>query len=259
MIQFSFSLPLGILTAAILLISVVTLIRNMSKIIRPSERSYKQSKQGPSHLVAVLGSGGHSTEMVSLLKNINFRRYTHRTYIASIGDGFAVEKACQIESIIQSKQRPLGPAAAEIWDLDTGIWDVKFVPRAREIHQSIYTTPFSSLWCAIGCVRVLRSIAKSSRVASNSYPDVIVANGPATAVIVILTSTMLKFLRIAPPWKMKVVYVESWARVKNLSMSGRLVLTLGISDRFLVQWEKLEKKINRNGVKKVEWAGFLVD
>lgn len=37
---------------------------------------------------------------------------------------------------------------------------------------------------------------------------------------------------------MRTVYVESWARCRTLSLTGRLLDTLGV-DRFLVQWEGL--------------------
>ncbi|TQS38902.1 hypothetical protein Golomagni_00582 [Golovinomyces magnicellulatus] len=219
----------------------------------------RKPKQSPSHLIAILGSGGHSAEMKSLLRDLDPTRYTHRTYIISSGDNLAREKAFQIESNIQARLRPCSPTDAGIWDDVTGIWDVVLVSRARKIHQSLLTTLFSSLWCAHDCIRALDLIKRSSKAAPNEYPDVIVANGPATSVIFVLTAAFLRFLGVAPIWKMKVIFVESWARVKSLSLSGRLLLRLGICDRFLVQWETLANSINKNGTQKVEWSGFLVD
>jgi beta-1,4-N-acetylglucosaminyltransferase len=78
--------------------------------------------------------------------------------------------------------------------------------------------------------------------------------------MVILAATLLKLLAIAPARKMKIIYVESWARVRTLSLSGKILLKLGICDKFLVQWESLAKSINGTGAKrKVEWRGFLVE
>ncbi|KAI6248008.1 UDP-N-acetylglucosamine transferase subunit alg14 [Erysiphe necator] len=212
------------------------------------------------HIVAVLGSGGHSAEMLSLLRDIDPSRYIHRTYIASSGDKFAIEKASQLEEIIQIKLRPSEPKTdANKWDPVTGTWDVKIVPRARKIHQSLFTTPFSSMWCIFESIRALHMIAKNSKAAPNEFPDVIVANGPATAAIVIFAANFIRFLGFAPAWKMKVIYVESWARVKSLSLSGKLLLKLKLCDRFLVQWETLAQNTNKNGAKKVEWCGFLVE
>jgi beta-1,4-N-acetylglucosaminyltransferase len=43
-------------------------------------------------------------------------------------------------------------------------------------------------------------------------------------------------------------------------LSGKILLRVGICDRFLVQWETLAANINGNrGRRKVEWIGFLVD
>jgi beta-1,4-N-acetylglucosaminyltransferase len=199
--------------------------------------------------------------MTSLLRDLDPRRYTHRTYIVSSGDNFSSEKALEIEKTIQSKrQKSPGPTQTGRIDMDMGTWDIKVVPRARKIHQPLYTTPFSSLWCLIGCLRALYSTSSPSKAAPFDYPDVIITNGPATAVMVILAASVLKFLGVAPLWKMKTIYVESWARVKTLSLSGKVLLRLGACDRFLVQWEVLAKAINGNGArKKVEWAGFLVE
>ena len=213
-------------------------------------------------MVAVLGSGGHTAEMMSLLRDVDPTRWIHRTYIVSSGDSFSACKALDIETRIQSKhtQSSNGPTHAGEIDPVTGTWDVKVVPRARKIHQPLYTTPLSSLWCLFNCMEVMMDAARTSRVAQDEYPDIVITNGPATAVMVILASMILKFFGIAPLWKMKTIYVESWARVKTLSLSGKVLLQLGVCDKFLVQWEILEQAINGNGARKrVEWVGFLVE
>jgi beta-1,4-N-acetylglucosaminyltransferase len=212
-------------------------------------------------MVIVLGSGGHTAEMMSLLRDIDPRRYTYRTYIISSGDSFSSGKAAEIERMIQSKhvQAFSAPTKAGKPHPITGTWDLKIVPRARKIHQPLYTTPFSSLWCVIGCMRALHPTSKTSRIAQE-YPDVIITNGPGTAVMAILAATILKLFAVAPAWKMKIIYVESWARVKTLSLSGKVLLWAGICDKFLVQWESLAKSINGTGARrKVEWKGFLVE
>lgn len=212
--------------------------------------------------MVVLGSGGHTAEMMSLLRDIDPRRYNHRTYIVSSGDSFSAGKAAEIEQMIQSKHLPSfnGPTNAGESHPVTGTWDLKIVPRARKIHQPLYSTPFSSLWCLIGCLRALHVTSTTSTIAPHEYPDVIITNGPATAVMVILAATVLKLFGIAPVRKMKIIYVESWARVKTLSLSGKVLLRIGICDKFLVQWESLAKSINGTGARRnVEWRGFLVE
>ncbi|KAE8453107.1 hypothetical protein EG329_012294 [Mollisiaceae sp. DMI_Dod_QoI] len=264
--SFEMSLSVLRLVIAVLFLILTTAFLRASYILsvvsrQRQNKSPKSPKVGPSHMVIVLGSGGHTAEMMSLLRDIDPRRYFHRTYIVSSGDSFSTSKAHEIERTIQLKYRSSAdnPTEAEEFDSCTGIWDVKVVPRARKIHQPLYTTPFSSIWCLVKCLHALHSTAKTSRAAPGEYPDVIITNGPATAVIVILAAAILKFFAIVPLNKMKTIYVESWARVRTLSLSGKILLRAGICDRFLVQWEILAKSINGNSPKqKVEWVGFLV-
>ena len=195
-------------------------------------------------MVAVLGSGGHTAEMMSLLRDIDPTKYTHRTYIVSSGDKLSAKRAFNIETTIQSKYKQAGISNEDEVDPVTGKWDVKVVPRAREIHQRLYKTPRSLLSCLISCIATLCGLSRTSIAAPFEYPDVIITNGPATAVMVILASVLLKLSGLAPLYKMKIIYAESWARVKTLSLSGELLLWMGVCDVFLVQWEELLKTIN---------------
>ena len=200
--------------------------------------------------------------MMSLLRDTDPRRYAHRTYIVSSGDTFSCGKAAEIETTIQSKhvQTFSEPTKAGVTHAITGTWDLIIVPRARKIHQPLYTAPFSSLWCLIGCLRALHIISTTSRAAPDEYPDIIITNGPATAVMVILAAIILKCFALAPVHKMKTIYVESWARVKTLSLSGKILLWTGICDTFVVQWESLARKINGTRARrKVEWKGYLIE
>jgi beta-1,4-N-acetylglucosaminyltransferase len=212
-------------------------------------------------MVVVLGSGGHTAEMMSLLRGINPTRWAHRTYIISSGDNFSDGKAREIEARIQRKRtRSATPSEKGTSHPVVGKWEVETVPRARKIHQPLYTTPITSLLSLIGSLAVLSRAAKTSIVAPSEYPDLIVTNGPATAVIVVIASVILKFFGLAPRQKMKIIYVESWARVSTLSLSGKVLLRMGVCDQFLVQWEVLQRKINRGSLgPKVGWKGFLVD
>jgi beta-1,4-N-acetylglucosaminyltransferase len=261
-------------------------------------------------MVVVLGSGGHTAEMVSILRDIDPGRYFTRTYIASSGDSFAHQKAWELERLIQHKgiflstvagtvTTPLNQNTAtiplhsdtnsdEIMDISdptppdtihplTGSWHFHTVPRARMIHQSLYTTPFTALWSFIGCLLALRNASRygtsfprsidsssqrtkltSTHKISPHYPDVIISNGPATAVMVIYGAMFLRFFYVAPRNSMKVIYVESWARVASLSLSGKILLRTGVCNRFVVQWDTLRNVLRRQGYQ-VENAGYLVE
>ncbi|KAF1940887.1 oligosaccharide biosynthesis protein Alg14 like protein [Clathrospora elynae] len=142
-------------------------------------------------------------------------------------------------------------------------YNIAIVPRARKIHQPLLTTPISCLWTLYSSFKPLLSApsllpnqAPSTpyEAAAADLPDLIITNGPATAVIIILASLVLRFFNIRgvnSRGKCKTVYVESFARVKTLSLSGKLLLR--VVDRFLVQWEELEGAGGR-----AEYWGVLV-
>ena len=155
------------------------------------------------------------------------------------GDDFSTGKLVELERGLARKAILQDRPANNTY----GSYDIARVPRARKIHQPLLTTPLSSLRCLIACLFVLRCPSQNPSASrplqqSFSYPDLIITNGPATSVILILASLLLRFVGLpGTRGKMRTIYVESWARVRKLSLSGRLVA--GIVDRFLVQWEAL--------------------
>ncbi|KAL9052224.1 MAG: hypothetical protein Q9162_005549 [Coniocarpon cinnabarinum] len=197
--------------------------------------------QGPIWIMIVLGSGGHTAEMLALLRDLDISRYTYRTYIVSSGDAFSRQRAQEFEQLIRSRHP----------DVDGGSHGTILVPRARKVHQSLLSTPWSSLQCLRSCVALLRK--PGIIIPPHTYPDIIITNGPATGVIMVLASYTVRLLnRKATKGKLRTVYVESWARVKRLSLSGRILLPL--VNRFIVQWEALAKSTGG----RAEYLGVLV-
>lgn len=236
----------------------------------------------PTRLLVVLGSGGHTAEMLAALRDLDPRKYTHRTYVISSGDAFSAEKAVEFEKGLELKDVAKQPdqradtngqmrkrsstlqtsRVADAAPAGTGSYDIAIVPRARRIHQSLLSTPFSALRCLWACFGILRApsitttvpLPKWSAAELYNYPDLIITNGPATAVIIILASLILRFFDVKGAnsrGKMRTMYLESWARVKRLSLSGKLLVR--IVDRFLVQWEGLQGVGGRG-----EFLGVLV-
>ncbi|KAL4750767.1 hypothetical protein BDW72DRAFT_108777 [Aspergillus terricola var. indicus] len=255
--------------SVVLLLSVYTIFQNTPV---PKWRP----KSSPVHLLVVLGSGGHTAEMLSLLRRVDIvtSKYIYRTYVVSSGDNFSATKALEFES-------GLG-AQPESYAIIT-------VPRARRVHQSYLTAPFSTILSFWSCILVLcgchpdQQRHKRPAQLTSPYPDLILTNGPATAVCVILAARFLRlvayclsFLSLAkshrrsmtgkgpsgeapPPgeFRLRTVFVESWARVKTLSLSGRILLPF--ADRFLVQWPTLEGKRAWWGMRKTEYVAGLMD
>ena len=184
--------------------------------------------------------------MLSLLTNLDPQSYTHRTYIVSSGDGFSATKAMTFELDLAARAQtnelsvkvfpssPLGHLPRDELSPNTLPYSLYVIPRARKIHQSLLTTPLSSFHCLLACLTLLRSLP--------SYPDLILLNGPATSVLVLLACFILRFFAFpGTKGKMRSIYVESWARVKSLSLSGKILTKTGMTDRFLVQWESLAR------------------
>lgn len=201
----------------------------------------------PSHILVVLGSGGHTAEMMSLLRDLDPTRYTYRTYVVSSGDAFSALKAEELERSLLSKHQALGEKGDSNGaspEPPCGTHVIIHVPRAREIHQPLYTTAFTALYSVYSVVSVLLS--------SQTLPDVIITNGPGTGVCVVFAALLLKYFGVrGARRKMRTIYVESWARVKTLSLSGKILLRC--VDRFLVQWEGLSRVGGR-----AEYRGVLV-
>jgi beta-1,4-N-acetylglucosaminyltransferase len=218
----------------------------------------RPSRANPTHLLVVLGSGGHTAEMLTMLRRLPLlaQKYTHRTYVVSSGDGFSAQKAVEFEESLDKD------AVGE------GAYDVLTVRRARRVHQSLLTTPLSTMQCLWDCLRVLRGTHPQQQ-DGHGYPDLILTNGPGTGVCVVLAAIFLLCLGLSGPQKkknstvnvkeppyhysghMRTIYVESWARVKTLSLSGTILLPL--VDRFLVQWPKAVDAGSR-----AEYVGPLV-
>lgn len=223
-------LALTVLACAITIISL-RLCAILSPSGRKPTRAGRENARGTTHLLIVLGSGGHTAEMIAMLeravnekdesRRLDWRDYTYHTWVAGSGDAFSAQRARDFED-----------TSGKVED---GGYDIVTVPRAREIHQPIFTAPMSCLRCMVACAHVLLPGNNQC-----DFPDLILCNGPATATILVFTSVVLRFFNIRTcneRGKMRTIYVESWARVKNLSLSGKLLER--IVDRFLVQWPQL--------------------
>lgn len=195
--------------------------------------------------------------MLSLLHNLDPNRYTHRSYVISSGDEFSAGRAREFEGGLVGRKREREKdrerderdesggggmkeegKGKEIGKEGTGGdegYSIHTVPRARSVHQSLLSTPLTSLHCLYTCLLLLHNHP-------HGYPDLILTNGPATSLILILASTILRFFALGTGEKMRTIYIESWARVKRPSLSGRIIVYGGLCNRVLVQWKGLEER-----------------
>jgi len=174
-----------------------------------------------------LGSGGHTSEAIALLSGLDFSRYSPRTYYLSEGDTLSMKKAAALETL---KAREHTSNMTEAKELYTFI----VLPRARHVHQSLLTTPLTVVRSFAACMRHLTLAPLLSK---SAFPDILIVNGPGTCVVLCLAAYINRVVGLPSP---TLIYVESFARVRTLSLSGKLLRPF--IDRFVVQWPGLASK-----------------
>lgn len=216
-----------------LIIIVVLFLRTVRVALSsPSSQKLKRESDG-AKLLVVIGSGGHTAEMVHILRSFlsdekktkkrdDFSNvFPKREYIFAVSDTTSVAKIERFER-------------EEVQGGTNGEYRNHFVPRAREVGQSYFTSVFTTLL----------AFWHSWRVYWKTKPDAILTNGPGTCVPVILACFLGKVFGYNSACK--VMYVESVARTRRMSLSGRLCYGLRLADVVFVMWPELKEKYPRS-------------
>uniref|UniRef100_A0A1L8E1L3 UDP-N-acetylglucosamine transferase subunit ALG14 n=3 Tax=Nyssomyia neivai TaxID=330878 RepID=A0A1L8E1L3_9DIPT len=157
----------------------------------------------------VLGSGGHSTEMIEIVEKMDPLRYSPRCYVLARGDTRSSEAAKEMENKRSATN-----------------FRIVGIKRSRSLHQSFITSIFSTIWATYECLPLILTFR----------PELVLCNGPGTCVPICLLTFFLDGLW---PWRepVRIVFIESFCRVKSLSLTGK-ILTWFV-DLFVVQWPGL--------------------
>jgi beta-1,4-N-acetylglucosaminyltransferase len=150
--------------------------------------------------------------MLTLLGKFNLQRYSPRRYIVAATDKMSGQKANAFETSNEDQ---------------SSNYEIVAIPRSREVGQSFS----SSIWTTLVATCYAMHAVLSFR------PDVVLTNGPGTACPIVIAALLGKLLGISSPG---IVYIESIARVKHLSLTGKILYHLRLTDEFLVQWEELK-------------------
>ncbi|KAF3491853.1 glycosyltransferase family protein [Arthroderma uncinatum] len=274
--------------------------------MRVSSKAQGKQPWRPIHLLVVLGSGGHTEEMLSMLRHAQLDPacYARRTYVVSSGDSFSARKAVEFEKSLENGRQTDKTEGDQV---QQAAYTIVTVPRARKVHQSFLTAPLSTLQCLGFCMLLLtgrhpEQLTATSG-ASTGYPDIILTNGPGTGVCIVVAARLLRLFdylvyRIVPqggsnitapsdptststststldcepesnsqcgprsqrrgtPRYLRTIFIESWARVTTVSLSGKILFPL--VDRFLVQWDGLAGYSGWFGFgRKAEYVGTLL-
>ncbi|KAH8554914.1 UDP-N-acetylglucosamine transferase subunit ALG14 [Umbelopsis sp. PMI_123] len=190
-------------------------------VLPGSSSTPRRHGKNPCKTCIVLGSGGHTSEMIAMTRNLDAHNYAPRTYVIANTDTLSEVKARQLEE---------DRSGVEHKD-----FFIHRIPRLREVGQPLSSVPFSVVKALLGSFKILYSM-----------PDLIICNGPGSCISVCMVAYLPRLLGIK---HIRIVYIESFARVKSLSVTGRLLYP--VVDYFLVQWPELVERYPRamyNGV-----------
>ena len=204
---------LKVLLSALLAVCALGVLRLVYLVSTRGQTRRGPRRSAPCRTLVVLGSGGHTAEMLALLAGMKLNNYQPRVYVAAEGDDMSVKKAEAFESR-QNREA-----------------DIRRIPRARKVLQSYVTSVFSTLF----------SLAYSFPLVCGVWPDLVLCNGPGTCIPLCAVAFLLKFTGLR---NVRLVYVESICRVKALSLSGKLLYYL--ADHLVVQWPELQQKYPRS-------------
>lgn len=241
-------------------------------VLPPTKPTSTQKRPSSSTctLGVFLGSGGHTAEMKTLLSTLDYSRYTPRTYVLCHGDEMSLRTISTVEGEhdiggdVEKRQKVslcthhAHSLLSDYWSLTNhglaGSWliiqryDILLLPRAREVGQSLPSTAISTFYTILLTVHHLFLLPLLQH-PSKPWVDVLLVNGPGTCVVLVLVSYIRRILGLSYT---KIIYVESFARVKTLSLSAKLLKPF--VDKMVVQWPEM----GGSEGKRVDYRGWLV-
>ncbi|CAL9735288.1 UDP-N-acetylglucosamine transferase subunit Alg14p [Monosporozyma servazzii] len=179
-------------------------------------------------LFIFLGSGGHTGEMLRLIQNykevlLNKESTLHIGY----SDNESLNKMKDLSNIFECKMK---------------FYEFK---KAREVGANIK----SSLRTIILTLLTSLMHVVSIKLQMLNKPHLVLLNGPGTCCIITIWFKLLDLMSLMT--SSNIIYVESLARIKTLSLTGKILYWL--ADEFIVQWEDLQTSYPRS-----KYFGILV-
>jgi beta-1,4-N-acetylglucosaminyltransferase len=187
---------LGVRAAWVFLVDIPASRKQRSAFTTTTTR-----KKAMVRTVIVLGSGGHTAEMLHLTHHLDPVLY-ERTYIKAATD-------------TTSQQRLDATDKAAVYS----------IPRSREVGQSYVSSIRTTARAILYCFQLVARL----------QPDLVLCNGPGTCVPVCLATLFFRVVGWMPACR--IVFVESYCRTETLSVTGRMLYHA--ADLFVVHWEPL--------------------
>lgn len=197
---------------SIVLACILIFIRIIYLISTKRDKPGRRSR--PAKTMIILGSGGHTAEMLRIIRHLDVKNYSPRVYICAQTDKLSTEK---------------------VKDLEGGNKDYKVINiyRSREVQQSYFTSIWSTILATLNSFPILWK----------ENPELILCNGPGTCVPLCVIAFLFKVLCVT---QNIIIYIESFCRVKTFSLTGKILYYL--VDYIVVQWAYLSKPVYKKSI-----------
>ena len=220
-----YSLPVisVLLTLIFFILRIIHLVR-----IRGNRPILKTPRKGVEkfQILVVLGSGGHSTEMLRLLTPFKDKaRKVEFTFVVADTDHTSIPR---IPSIL-----------GEAFPVS---FRVTYMKRIRNVGDSLF----------IALLRIPSTFFSSLALLFSTKPDLILVNGPGTCLPLVFASFILQVSYLSPP--VVTVFAESFCRTRSLSVTGKILYPF--VDLFVIQWPPTDEM--KRKYPKAKYLGVLL-
>jgi beta-1,4-N-acetylglucosaminyltransferase len=162
-------------------------------------------------IMIILGSGGHTGEILIMLSKLDFNKFTEVFFISAHNDKSSENKVKETIKLDDFKKTK---------------FHFEKIYRSRNVGQSFKSSIFTTIY----------ALFQSLVIIMKTRPSLVVSNGPGVAVPIIYIGFILKLLFILQEFK--ILFIESYCRTTSISLSGKLLQP--ICDKFIVLWENLK-------------------
>ncbi|KAI4481546.1 hypothetical protein M0802_013957 [Mischocyttarus mexicanus] len=177
--------------------------------IKDKSTKSRRFRETPAKTMIILGSGGHTAEMLRIVKLMDYNKYTPRIYVSASTDNISIDKVKYIESMKND-------------------YKIMKITRSREVGQSYISSVWTTIVATLEAVILLWS----------EKPELILCNGPGTCVPLCIIAFIFKIFYVLD---ITTVFVESYCRVKTFSLTG-IILYYFMDDIIIILLEiKYEK------------------
>jgi beta-1,4-N-acetylglucosaminyltransferase len=184
------------------------------------------TRKRPCKTLVVLGSGGHTSEMLHMVRQLDTSLYDPLLYVVADTDHTSIKR---LKANMDTTGTDNNSQTASNNNNNSHVKDenIYIIPRSREVGQSYVTSLLTTIYALLHAIVMVLLIR----------PELLLCNGPGTCVPLVLSVWIWRILGVV---SCRIVFCESYCRVQTLSLSGK-ILYPGV-DLFLVHWDSLYQK-----------------